>query len=686
MTSAIGAIPQEPVAFQPRPDLLTELDLAGQGESLVRVIVGMRGIGTTQLAGEYARARLAEGWRFVAWVNAQDAQTLLASLAAIADAAGLSKAGAGREASDLGRAVRYLLETDGDRCLIVFDNANAPDLLNPFIPSRGSQVLITSNRLLVPGLGTSVPVDVFTADEALGFLAERTGLTDAAGAAALAAELGHLPMALALAAAVIAGQRLTYSSYLERLRTLPVGEYLTREEQQPYPNGVAEAVLLSLDAVQTADRAGVSTGVMDVMTVLAAVGVRRDLLHSAGRIGVLASGAHRVGADLVDRAVEQLTDASLLTSSLDGQIIMAHGLVMQTVSDGLLRRERMTSVCRAAALVLEARVHALAESRDRSAIRDIPQQVAALFEHVTALLDNAAVSPGEAEELTRALLRLRSSALLCLIKLGENAQQAIAVGESLTVDLERLLGSGHPDTLTTRNNLATAYQDAGRVAEAIALLEQVLAAREQLLGQDHPDTLTTRNNLATAYREAGRAAEAIQLHGQVLVASERVLGPDHPDTVSAMYDLALAYWAVGRVTEAIPVFERVLATRERLLGHDHVGTLTSRNNVATAYWAAGRPAEAIPLHEQVLAARERLLGHEHPDTLTSRNNLAAAYRDSGRIANAISLFEEVLAARERILGHDHPGTRTTRDNLETARLGRGKWNRAQNASRSRRTN
>ena len=63
----------------------------------------------------------------------------------------------------------------------------------------------------------------------------------------MAAELGYLPLALAQAAAVIAGQHLAYGTYLERLRALPVAQYLTREPGQPYPHGVAEAVLLSLD-------------------------------------------------------------------------------------------------------------------------------------------------------------------------------------------------------------------------------------------------------------------------------------------------------------------------------------------------------------------------------------------------------------------------------------------------------
>jgi len=50
----------------------------------------------------------------------------------------------------------------------------------------------------------------------------------------------------------------------------------------------------------------------------------------------------------------------------------------------------------------------------------------------------------------------------------------------------------------------------GRTAEAITLYEQTVADQERVLGADHPDTLITRNNLASAYRAAGRTAEAIE--------------------------------------------------------------------------------------------------------------------------------------------------------------------------------
>ena len=64
---------------------------------------------------------------------------------------------------------------------------------------------------------------MFTEEEALAFLAERTGLDDAAGARELALELGFLPLGLAQSAALIARQHLGYGTYLGRLRALPVG-------------------------------------------------------------------------------------------------------------------------------------------------------------------------------------------------------------------------------------------------------------------------------------------------------------------------------------------------------------------------------------------------------------------------------------------------------------------------------
>ena len=64
-----------------------------------------------------------------------------------------------------------------------------------------------------------------------------------------------------------------------------------------------------------------------------------------------------------------------------------------------------------------------------------------------------------------------------------------------------MLGEDHPDTLTSRNNLAGAYQAAGDLGRAIPLYEQTLTELRRVLGEDHPTVALVRDNLAAARRQ-----------------------------------------------------------------------------------------------------------------------------------------------------------------------------------------
>ncbi len=563
-----GDIPQQPPGYQPRADLLAELDTAGPRVSVVYAVTGMRGVGKTQLAAAYACAKLAEGWRLVAWVNAEDPASLLSGLNAVAEAVSLT-AGDG----DTGLAVRHWLEADGDKRLIVFDNVTDPDALRRYIPAVGvARVVITSTLASAANLGTRVGVEVFTPDEAVSYLCDRTGLTDAAEGKEVAEELGCLPLALAQAAAVITSQYLDYPTYLQRLRTLPVQDYLPRQSGQPYPHGVAQAILLSLTGLDTNGQLGTCTALLELMSVLSPAGVRRDMLHTAGSTRSLSGAATQAQ---VDTALGHLADRSLLSFAVGGQAVVAHRLVLRVIRDQLVGEERLAETSEAAGTVLREQGSLLAESVDRAAMRDIPVQV-------TALLTAADSCPGASVPDQKTLLRARFWALYCLGALGDSATQAIAIGESLSTDYERVLGPDAPDTLTVRNNLALAYRGAGRTTDAITLHQQTLADRERTLGPDHPRTLQSRNNLAVAYRGAGRTTDAITLHQQNLITRERTLGSDHPLTLDSRDNLALAYRDAGRTTDATTLHQQALAGRERILGPDHPDTVRSRNNLAKA--------------------------------------------------------------------------------------------------------
>jgi hypothetical protein len=108
-------------------------------------MTGMRGVGKTHLAAAYARAKLADRWRLVAWVNAEDKGALLAGLLEVATGLGLAEAAgvlglAEAEESEYqaaaGRKVRHWLEAGGERCLLVFDNATALNAVDDLVISQ----------------------------------------------------------------------------------------------------------------------------------------------------------------------------------------------------------------------------------------------------------------------------------------------------------------------------------------------------------------------------------------------------------------------------------------------------------------------------------------------------------------------------------------------------------------------
>ena len=658
-TVVVGDLPQEPAAFQPRSGLMEALKRRpGGGIRVVFAVTGIRGVGKTQVAAAYGRRRIAEGWRLVAWVDASGEASLLAGLALVAVAAGVGAAD--EDPRVLAAGVRHWLEADGERRLLVFDNAADLDLLRPFLPASGAaQVVVTSTRQSAGTLGIPVAVDVFSEPEALALLAERTGLDDAAGGHELAAELGFLPLGLAQAAALIARERLSYATYLGRLRALPVAGYLRRAEGDAYPYRLAEAIELSLAAVEAGDRSGVCGRLMGLVAVLAESGVPRSLLHLAAEAVALGEG---VGPVEADAAVGDLADASLLGFTIDGGSVAAHRLVMRVARERLAAEGGLTTVVDGAVRVLAGVGDGFGDDawRDPAGVRELAAQVTAV---VACLAAHPDVLAGEAPT---GLVELRLRSVYLLNMLGDSTGLAILAAEPLAADCERLLGADHPDTLSAYTNLAYAYQAAGRTSEAIPLYERTLADRERLLGADHPNTLISRNNLAAAYRDAGRMAEAISLHERTLADRERLLGADNPDTLMSRNNLAAAYRTAGRTSEAISLHERTLADRQRLLGADNPDTLSSRNNLAVAYQAAGRTTEAVSLYERTLADRERLLGADHPSALRSRNNLAMAYRDAGRTAEAIPLLERALVDRERLLGADHPDALRSRNNLAMA--------------------
>ena len=252
----------------------------------------------------------------------------------------------------------------------------------------------------------------------------------------------------------------------------------------------------------------------------------------------------------------------------------------------------------------------------------------------------------------------------------------------LEAELAALPPDADDDRLRVHHALAADYDDLGDYRRALHHGQQELLLRRRVQGADHPDTLTTRDNIAFWTGQCGHPAEALRLFQELLPDQERVLGRDHPDTLTTRNNIAAWTGECGHPAEALRLFQELLPDQERVLGRDHPDTLATRSNIADWTGQCGHPAEALRLFRELLPDQERVLGPDHPDTLTTRNNIASWTGQCGHPAEALRLFQELLPDQERVLGPDHPDTLTTRNNIASGPSGAGIRRRRCGCSRS----
>ncbi|MGW7328136.1 tetratricopeptide repeat protein [Streptomyces sp. NPDC054840] len=643
--------------FIGRGAALDALDAAfagGAGGVVLHAVHGLGGVGKSVLAAYWAADRATARVRW--WITADSPDAVDAGLASLARRLqpGLGELPAGLQTE---RAVQWLATHDD--WLIILDNVDRVDdvdMLVDRVASHG-QVLVTTRR--ATGWhrhAATIRLDVFEPAESVALftrILSHHGPRDTDGADAVCAELGHLALAVEQAAAYCAETGIGPRAYLDRLAQWPAKMFAKTSEGRNSERTVARIWHLTLDRLADTPLAG---DLLRILAWYAPTGIPRDLLDGAAEPPEL------------DEAIGRLVAYSMVSDNHDGTLTV-HRLVQ-----ALARTPEPNDPHRHPDTIDHARNQAATLLADAFPTDfDQPAQwprCRALLPHTDALTRHHTPDHDTADT-ANALDRAAS------YQQGQGAlSPAIPAFQRALATQERVLGTDHPNTLASRNNLAYAYESAGDLGRAMSLFERTLEDRERVLGADHPDTLISRNNLAYAYKSAGDLGRAVPLFERTLEDRERVLGADHPDTLISRNNLAGAYESAGDLGRAMSLYERTLEDRERVLGADHPDTLISRNNLAGAYESAGDLGRAMSLYERTLEDTERVLGTDHPDTLTSRNNLAYAYESAGDLGRAVPLFERTLDDTERVLGADHPDTLASRNNLAYAYESAGDLDRA----------
>ncbi len=637
-------VPQRNPYFTGRGDVLDALHQALTDDHTVpgQAITGLGGIGKTQTAIEYCY-RHRHDFETVFWVRAESEAQIKAGLVEVAQMLTLPEADADADAAV--EAVRRWLSAH-DGWLLVFNNADRPAVLKPFLPAAGrGRIFITSRaaRSAFASVGIRQPfrLGILTAEEAEAFLLDRVDRKkptddERAAVAALARELGHLPLALEQAAAYVMASGARFRAYLDSYSRQQLA---LLEEASPvtgdYEGTVATTWSMSFREIE--DESPASADTLRVLAFLASDAIPLEIFEEgAAELGERIAWAVDGDPLGVSRLLEPLSRYSLIEYDVEGRLVSVHRMVQEVMRAGLKTAERTW-----AARVVKALDKVFPELAEFESWPLCKR----LYPHaleVGSFIDRLSIELSAAAHLSNA-------AGLYAWRRAHYKEAGPLLSRALAI-LEKTLDPDHPDVGQTLNDLAVLYCDQGHYEEAEPLLKRALAIREKTLGPDHPEIGQTLNNLAILYVDQGRYEEAEPLYQRDLAMSEIALGPDHPGVGASLNNLASLYVDQGRFEEASPLYERTLTIREKALGLDHPDIGASLNNMALLYAHQGRFEEAEPLYQRALAISEKALGPGHPDVGASLNNLADLYSAQGRNEEATALYQRALAISEKTLG------------------------------------
>ncbi|MDP9795042.1 hypothetical protein J2S43_003554 [Catenuloplanes nepalensis] len=494
----IGEVPRPADGHQPRASVRGIAARPGRW-----VLTGPGGAGKTQAAAHLAE----ELWRgreadLMIWIPAASQEQIIS--------------GYGRAAAELGRPLPDGLAEERRRWLVVLDDVTDAADLAGLLPPPGGRTVITTRLPAATVQGRDVPLPAFTRTEARDFLhvrlARRPDLADDPDG--VADDLGGLPLAVALAGAVMAEEGLPCSWYRRWLAARGNGVHRDPER------AVAASLALAVEAADRARPAGLATPLLALSAVLDPAGIPVPLLLTAAARDWLCT--HAAAAGTLDAAEIRAGLGALHRLGLivaDETTVTLHPLVRRLLLDDLSAAELADAATAAAHATLAAWPE---QERD-------PGYATRLRAGADALLGAA----GDAV----ALHPVRARACHSLGTSGDPAGAA-AASARLAADTARLLGAEHPRALLARGNAARWLGESGDAPGAVAAYEVLLAESAQVLGAHHANTWTCRSNLAYARGLAGDPAGAVTAFAGLLADCEAVLGPEHPGTASARANLA----------------------------------------------------------------------------------------------------------------------------------------------------
>jgi DNA-binding SARP family transcriptional activator len=613
----------------------------------LQVLTGLGGMGKTTLARAYAQ-RYQEDYKLVWWVRAENPEAVPAEFRSLL---GILAPQYAEHARDPIQAVHAVLANRTEPWLLVIDNIAEPEALRGLLPAAGAgDVLVTSRAGTWPDRRRALPVAPLTSPHAVRLVTMLSGSTDQDSAAALADELGGLPLALAQAGCYVANSALDLADYLALYRSRRAE--LHRHGRPPdYPDTVATTWQLAFDQLSADARAVlnlVAWYAPDVIPLDRLLSPDTDHLTLPEPAGTLLRPLLR---DPLTRhqAITELITYGLLTRGGPRGSVTVHRLVQAVTADQLTADKDQDSWIEAAAALLGAACPLWPAPRVSIDVwHSVQTHIRAVIKH---LQPGAPIS-----------LNLRNT-VVGWTGLNGDFVRARDLAAGVVEDMRRVLGPDHRHTLITRINLAYWIGRAGNTRRAREEAAAVVEDLTRVLGADHRHTLFARGGVVRWTALSGDVTRARQLATAMVEDAQRVFSADDPYMLLGRTQLARWMGEAGDVDRARELTAAALEDTQRVLGPDDRYTLAARALLVRWTGLAGDTARARELAAALVSDDERVLGTGHRHTLLARASLARWTAAAGDVTEAIELASPLIEDMVRVLGQGHPDTRAVQEQL-----------------------
>jgi tetratricopeptide (TPR) repeat protein len=641
-------------------------------------VIGMGGVGKTQLAIEYAHRYGQLYSAGVFWMNFAGEEDPINEVARCGGPEGMDlERWSEMKVPEQASRVHKAWEEGGHASLLIFDNAEDPAAVEKWRPKSGHcSVLITCRRGDWPHEMGVAPlgIDTLPREKSLELLAEARPAIGAAAkeretASKICELLGDLPLALTVAAL-----------YLRKYKSESLGDYLKALSSQPVLQDpslqkVSASFAVSYNKLKPDDPTdALAQKLLYLASWFAPVSINCKLLITAAGVKSTPRAAYHDAED----ALSRLQELGLIKEESDGRVLLhrllrdfarlSEALINRQTNQKLILHRPWQNIKRRTALSrlgikkpVETIGTSLTEFAEREQKSALPQGMARERAHFREIA-NATV-----QNNPKLASRLYSD-------LGLNGA-ALALFHEAKLDYEKALeliqvvyGPNQPEVATDLNNLGSVLKEMGDLAAARSCFEGAVRIIERAHGPRDSAISVALNNLALVLRDMKDLSGARSCLERALKIDEGAFPLDHPRLAIRLNNLGLVLHDLGDLHGARVHFDKALKIDEAFYGRNHPHVAIKIKNIGAILRERGDLSGACACYEWALKIDEAVYGSNHPTVAGDINNLANVLADMGDFVAARANFQRALDIFRQFLGESHATTRLTRTNLDKLKV------------------